>query len=67
MIPPNINGERLVMQQITCMASQMWLYGNGRFSSYFLLPKTFADVSLVSLTSHSTVGFSLIWRNSYES
>lgn len=44
-IPANINGDRLVVQQITCIASQSWLYKYGRFSSYFLIPRPYAMVS----------------------
>ncbi|KAK9898711.1 S-adenosyl-L-methionine-dependent methyltransferase [Cystobasidium minutum MCA 4210] len=41
-IPANINGDRLVIQQISCIASKSWLYTYGRFNSYFLIPRPHA-------------------------
>lgn len=43
-IPNNINGERLFLQQITHMASRVWLWKYGRFNMYYLLTRPFAEV-----------------------
>ena len=44
-IPDNVNGQRLITQQLMCTIDQAWLYDIGRFSSYFLVPIKFAEVS----------------------
>lgn len=53
-IPANINGDRLVVQQISCIASKSWLYTYGRFTSYYLLPRPYALVS-TSLLDNNTI------------
>jgi hypothetical protein len=49
-VPSNINGERMVVQHLTCIPEAMWLYDYGRFSSYYLVNGSFAKV-LPSYTS----------------
>lgn len=44
-IPLSINGERLVIQHLSCIAGRTWLYRFGRMPSYLLVPAPFKDVS----------------------
>ena len=44
LVPDSINGERLIMQQLSCIPSEMWLYDYGRFTSHLLLSGSFREV-----------------------
>lgn len=54
MIPWSIHGERLVIQQLACIAGQLWLYDYGPFKSHYLLSKDFGSVSTTSIQSPSS-------------